>query len=470
MLARLILTALLGAQLVWTDAYTHLRAATGEGNGPVLTTLVPPKRSAQATQIPVENEGAHVFAWTRKGSGNEAYIILHGIERNANDYFDILSDLTQGRTQQPTLIAPLFFSAKQDVSVLNASTLAWDDPNAWTGGDASTRPADIDVSTFQVLDSIVEYAARDSSQIIFLAHGGGAQVLQRYAVLGKDGDERTAIRYVVADPSSMLYFTKDRPVPLSAAECPEFNDFRYGFDNYTAPYELNGSPSELFYRYLERDVRYIVGLEDIDDSGDQLCAGRAAGGRQRKDRSLDYWAYLHALAGVKPIPPYPGAFPALDSSKSSGGMTTGSQNFLTSSREELSSFAKTPSPSSLSHQLFTVANAGHNADLVYLSPNGTKAVFDAAPPSSSSSMTASSTLPSAAPERHSSTSPSLQTSSIAPSPQPTQSTQSTQSSLAISSAERTTVPPITPSYICFTIALAATLVLASVASQPFAMS
>jgi hypothetical protein len=45
--------------------------------------------------------------------------------------------------------------------------------------------------------------------ITFLGHGGGAQVVQRYAVLGRENPakKRISVRYVVADPSSMLYFT-----------------------------------------------------------------------------------------------------------------------------------------------------------------------------------------------------------------------------------------------------------------------
>lgn len=70
------------------------------------------------------------------------------------------------------------------------------------------------------------------SKISFVAHGGGAQLVQRYAVMGNDNPDqsRLSVRYIVGDPSSMLYFTRDRPVAVDVTTCPTFNNFRYGLE------------------------------------------------------------------------------------------------------------------------------------------------------------------------------------------------------------------------------------------------
>lgn len=318
--------------------------------------------------------------------------LQHGVDRNANTYWKILNNAwaaarDSGYSHANDLsirLAPLFFSTDRDSEALNSSTLAWGDPNAWTGGDGSTHPSGSDLSTFTVLDALVDKYSDSSNfphmkRIVFVAHGGGAQVVQRYAVLGRTSS--VDIRYVVGDPSSMLYFTKDRPVKVDTSSCPAYNDFRYGLDNYDEPYSLSGSAVSLFKRYASRDVHYLVGLEDTSaDDGDQLCGGRAAGGSARRDRSQDYWAYLHLLAGSTSTPDYPGYYPALDSSKSapSSRATSSSSSkssYPTSSKSTIAKFKS--AGADLAHTFHGVEGAGHSASEVLESSVGLDAIFAA---------------------------------------------------------------------------------------------
>lgn len=292
---------------------------------------------ARATHTPSQS----FLPLTRSHDESEArnaFVIIHGVKRNADVYFKVLNnawakarDAGSPEADKDSIrVAPLFFSTVRDEKVLNDSTLAWPDPNAWTGGDGSNHPAGSNVSVFTVLDGLLQRFADKTAypklrRLTFVAHGGGAQVLQRYAVLGQDvpSDSDLEVRYVIGDPSTQLYFTQDRPVPVDTSatgpeSCPTFNDFRYGLDKYTAPYLLMPpmGASDLFKRYLSRDVHYLVGANDTRaDKGDQLCGGLAAGGSARRDRNDNYWAYLHLLSGKVPTPKYPGWFPALDSGK-----------------------------------------------------------------------------------------------------------------------------------------------------------
>jgi len=207
------------------DVFTNMRGDNTDGDGPMLTSVGSTPPYAFATTIPVGP--FELFAWQSKTPNNEAdaesvFIILHGVERNAGTYFRILNSIFSAANKRKLgsavdnsiRLSPLFFSTERDAPALNTTTLAWDDPNAWTGGDGSTHPLGSNVSLFTAYDALLlKYSNRlmypKMKTITFLGHGGGAQVVQRYAVLGRDNPakRRISVRYVVADPSSMLYFT-----------------------------------------------------------------------------------------------------------------------------------------------------------------------------------------------------------------------------------------------------------------------
>ena len=68
--------------------------------------------------------------------------------------------------------------------------------------------------------------------VVLAGHGGGGQVVQRYAVVGKAVAALSSagihLRYVIANPASYLYFSDERPAPFRSADCPDFNHWKYG--------------------------------------------------------------------------------------------------------------------------------------------------------------------------------------------------------------------------------------------------
>lgn len=387
-------------KIIKKDAYSSLRAQTGGGAGPSLTSVGKKPAGAQAKTLSV-TATSEVFTWYSSTPNNQstaenAYIILHGINRNAHTYFDILNKvlanasdagLTGAGLNTTVSVAPLFFSAARDSAALNRTTLGWGDPSEWVGGDASTHPHGSDLSVFTVLDAMLQNFTDQKAypamkRVTFLAHGAGAQVLQRYAVLGeKSSSCKVAVRYVIGDPSSMLHFTRDRPEAVDTTSCSVYNDFRYGFSNYRSPYPLSTTPQGLFERYLARDVRYIIGGNDTrEDKGDQLCAGRAMGGSSRSDRSLNYWAYLHLLSGSTKVPEYPGLYETLDPVKAKrckieGGCSTGSTSKGTRPVSTNAELAEFKTSVKLAHQFFVVPGAKHNASTILGSSQGQAAIF-----------------------------------------------------------------------------------------------
>ena len=146
-------------------------------------------------------------------------------------------------------------------------------------------------------------------------HSGGAQLVQRYAVLNNvDGPLRRdglALRYVIANPSSYLYLTNERPrpdgkgyAPYERGICPTYNQYKYGTDKLPA-YARGQEESRLFVRYAARDVTYLLGGADNNPEHrllDKTC-GAEAQGSTRLARGTAYLQYEFLLAsrGGKPV-------------------------------------------------------------------------------------------------------------------------------------------------------------------------
>lgn len=370
------------------DAFTNARGTRGDT---YLESVGRTPAGAYARSLPV-TPNSQIFTWYSKTPHNEssaesAFIVIHGINRNAHTYWTILNnawakarDAALGSAKVNSIrVAPLFFSRYEDEGVYNKSQLAWGDSNAWAAGEPSTHPMRSSVSSFAVLDSLLlrfsnKTAYPNMQYITFLAHGGGSQLVQRYAVMGLPNPDptRLSIRYVVGDPSSELYFTGDRPVGVDKASCPTWNDYRYGVQKYSTNYGTLNSvvAPALFKAYAAKEVRYIVGLNDTSPSnGDQTCMAHAVGGIKRRNRNLAYWKYIHLLSGYNPdnFTNFPGTFPALDPKYGATNQTNIPKTGAIT--------AKKYQGTTLIHTLTTIMNVGHSASKVYGSEGGMNALF-----------------------------------------------------------------------------------------------
>lgn len=371
------------------DAFTSVRGTVGDKS---LTTLGERPAGAYARQLPVTPTST-IFTWYSETPNDEAqaesaFIIVHGVKRNAGEYWTILNnawtearDAALGSASVNSIrVAPLFFSTVEDEGVYNETELAWGDSNAWTAGEGSTCPRCSGVSSFAVLDSLLNRfgnrgAYPKMKYITFVAHGGGAQLLQRYAVMGAPNPDpsRLSVRYIIGDPSSELYFTQDRPVGVDQSSCPLWDDYRYGTKKYSANYGLlnPARAPELFKAYAAKEVRYVVGLDDTKtEEGDQTCMAHAVGGNIRRNRNLAYWKYIHLLSGTTnpdSLKNFPGSFPALEPEQG----RTFQNNIPRSSSAELSKFKG----ATIRHSLTVVEGAGHSAKEVYTSVQGRNALF-----------------------------------------------------------------------------------------------
>lgn len=266
-------------------------------------------------------------------------IVIHGRLRNAETYRksgEVAAELA-GQTANTLVIAPQFLN-ESDVALysLPASVLRWQG-NDWMGGGLSTGPNPL--SSYAALDEIVGRLSDrkqfpDVKQIVIFGHSGGAQVVQRYALLAQEQPalktEGIRLRYVVANPSSYAYFNEQRPVAFDHAKCPGFNRWKYGLVD--PPIYAGGqTPAQLEGRYVKREVIYLLGQQDTDPQHpalDKSCAAKAQGA-YRLERGKLFFGYLLRRH-----------------------------------------------PEGVNQRLIEVPGVGHNGDGMLTSPEGQKALFE----------------------------------------------------------------------------------------------
>ncbi|MFD4840531.1 hypothetical protein ACFWP0_23755 [Achromobacter sp. NPDC058515] len=251
----------------------------------------------------------------------QVLVVIHGVKRDADHYYETAAALLAGNPdrERETLILAPRFSGSIDSGF--GGMAAWRKAS-WEDGEdsvqAAGRPAP--VSSFQVLDDLLRSLddrkrLASLANIVLAGHSGGAQLVHRYAVLNNiDGPLRRdglALRYVVANPSSYLYLTNERPradgkgyAPYERGICPTYNQYKYGTDKLPA-YARGTEESRLFVRYAARDVIYLLGGADNNPEHrllDKAC-GAEAQGATRLARGTGYVQYEHVLAGrgAKPV-------------------------------------------------------------------------------------------------------------------------------------------------------------------------
>lgn len=237
-----------------------------------------------------------------------AVLVIHGRLRNADVYWRSAkaAAAAAGPAAGTTLLIVPQFLASIDIGAraLNPDTLHWSQ-EGWMGGEPAQGPAPL--SSFDALDAIVARLVDRARfpnlrEIVVAGHSGGAQVVQRYAVLNHSGaalaQAGTALRYVVANPSSYAYFDALRPeaggfAPYPATECPGFNDWKYGLQK-LPPYAPGVPDIALEARYASRRVIYLLGQDDTNPNHpalDKTCMAEAQG-PYRLARGRAYVAYL----------------------------------------------------------------------------------------------------------------------------------------------------------------------------------
>jgi hypothetical protein len=223
-------------------------------------------------------------------------VMLHGRLRDADAYLHTAErtlDASSAAAETTLLVVPQFL-ATADVGhhALDAGMLHWE-WTSWMGGLDACGPHAL--SSFDVLDALIEHYARLPAvrDIVIAGHSGGAQVAHRYAIVGRPAHREAKLSFVIANPSSYVYFDASRPYSL-AAPCNDANDWKYGLER--LPRYAHGDANALETRYVQSDVTYLLGERDCDPlhpALDRSCAANVQG-PHRLARGRAYYAYLLA--------------------------------------------------------------------------------------------------------------------------------------------------------------------------------
>ncbi|WP_269759749.1 hypothetical protein [Variovorax sp. E3] len=171
---------------------------------------------------------------------------MHGHPRDADKTFNaaLLAVRNAGALDDTLVVAPVFQVAADKarkcsapgVPAAEAGDLLWTCGSWLEGGPAENGAR---VTSFAAMDALVAELTRrwpGLRTVTIAGFSAGAQMVQHYIGFAKHeaGATPVAVRYVVADPGTWLYFDAWRPQPVTGAECPAVNRWKYGTDNLPA--------------------------------------------------------------------------------------------------------------------------------------------------------------------------------------------------------------------------------------------
>ncbi|WP_069706637.1 alpha/beta fold hydrolase [Burkholderia seminalis] len=245
-----------------------------------------------------------------RATATQVVVMLHGRLRDADAYLRSTQRALDASTAdaKSVMLAVPQFLATADVAYhrLADACLHWE-WTSWMGGLDAVGPAPL--SSFDVLDALVEHYVQGMQsgrypklrEIVIAGHSGGAQVAHRHAILSNATAcclaRGVKVRYVIANPSSYVYFDAWRPhcEGIDRTACAGFNEWKYGTSR--LPRYADGLDAQsLERRYVDHDVTYLLGAHDDDPAHpalDRSCEAMMQG-PHRLARGRAYYAYLRA--------------------------------------------------------------------------------------------------------------------------------------------------------------------------------
>jgi hypothetical protein len=236
----------------------------------------------------------------------EAVVVVHGTERNADEYFTTLAEAAalSGRLQSTVIIAPRF----QTLDDAPAADEPYWTSNGWRVGDLSSSAGPLPrLSAYSAIDTILARLGNRTrfprlSRIVVTGHSAGAQLVHRFAATSRTEPTLPgiAVRYVAANPSTGLYLGPERArdgafaIPAAVASCPDYDDWHYGLQNRNT--FANAVATSLVKQNLvSRQMTAMVGTADTLTADLDVSCGANLQGARRYSRGLALMGYMNAL-------------------------------------------------------------------------------------------------------------------------------------------------------------------------------
>jgi hypothetical protein len=270
-----------------------------------------PVRALGDQRIPVggpEGTGqlaCHASRPLREPRRGPVVIVVHGALRDSDRYLASAQHAARLACSDALIVAPQFLADVDRAAGDRADEALYWQVEGWKGGYPALGPSPL--SSFGVMDSLLGRLAPEPGPdpaVVIVGNSAGGQFVNRYAAVGRGPDALAArglrVRFVVANPSTYLYFSRERPVAVPGGV--PVNDWRYGFDR--APGYVDADPRRSLERYLARDVTIVLGALDHDAASLLLEVSPAAmaQGANRLDRGLRYDQHVRGLARAAGLP------------------------------------------------------------------------------------------------------------------------------------------------------------------------
>lgn len=249
-----------------------------------------------------------VFTTYSLATGSEApelaVVVVHGTNRNADDYFaSMVAAAGDAQALPGTLIVSPRFQTSSDGPAFDEAR--WTS-GGWKRGHLSLESGPAPrVSSYAALDRIVEIVTNRSlfpsvNRVVVTGHSAGGQVVHRYAATSPMDAENVGVpvRYVPANPSTWLYVGPERwdgtgwSVP-TGGDCPDYDDWHYGMEDRNT-YASRLSADSIRSLLAGRDVVVLAGDADTLAGNLDVSCGANLQGAHRYERALRLSTFLEA--------------------------------------------------------------------------------------------------------------------------------------------------------------------------------
>jgi hypothetical protein len=241
----------------------------------------------------------------RDSTITDALIVIHGAERDAGLSFRIAlgGAVLMNRIGQTLVVAPRFAANAGTACTdpLAANELNWQcdvQRRDWrAGGDSTSDPT---LASFDALDALLGRIVQSDAfpnlkSVVVAGHSAGGQFVTNYQMANRLHEQlRVRPAYVAANASVYAYPDSSRPMPVTAIDCPAFQDWPFGIQARSG-YTARPSVEDLTRFATTRPVAYLVGELDnapLEQGGFfGSCAARAQG-RSRRDRGVAFGKHM----------------------------------------------------------------------------------------------------------------------------------------------------------------------------------
>ena len=228
-----------------------------------------------------------------------AIIVIHGFNRNADEYFENILSVVQSLDLEDRIIviAP-DFSTQDDNP--DDQEILWTS-NSWKVGSLSVYKTNKQqLSSFSVIDKIItdlnnEQNYPDLNTILVTGHSAGAQYTYLYSATNpvENTLNNKELLYAVANSSSYLYLNELREADSNyyiPSNCNNYNDWPFGLEDRNN-YASNSSASEIIDQVIQRNVNYFNGL--LDTASLAYGCEYTLQGANRLDTGQRYFDFLN---------------------------------------------------------------------------------------------------------------------------------------------------------------------------------